>query len=175
MDKLQFSRRHFLRGLGVSLALPVLESILPAGKALAAAAGPALGRTASGDPLRMAFLYVPNGVNVPKWRPTGEGKDYQLSESLAPLQHLRDHFQVVSGLEQQNGWAGKDGAGDHARASATILTGARPKKTAGSDIHLGISVDQMAAKHLADQTRFASLELSCDGVRKSGGCDSGYS
>ncbi len=175
MDKLQFSRRHFLRGLGVSLALPVLESILPASKALAAAAGPALGRTAAGDPLRMAFLYVPNGVNVEKWRPQGQGRDYQLSETMAPLQHLKEHFQVFSGLEQQNGWAGADGAGDHARANATILTGARPKKTAGSDIRLGISVDQLAAQHLADQTRFSSLELSCDGVRKSGACDSGYS
>jgi hypothetical protein len=175
MDKLHFSRRHFLRGLGVSMALPVLESLLPASKALASAAGPALGRTAAGDPLRMAFLYVPNGVNTSKWRPIGEGRDYQLNESLAPLQHLKEHFQIVSGLEQQHGWAGKDGAGDHARASATILTGARPKKTAGSDIRLGVSVDQFAAQHLADQTRFSSLELSCDGVRKSGGCDSGYS
>ncbi|MGV3531760.1 MAG: DUF1552 domain-containing protein [Chthoniobacteraceae bacterium] len=175
MDKLQFSRRHFLRGLGVSMALPVLESLLPASKALAAAAGPALGTTAAGDPLRMAFLYVPNGVNTNKWRPIGEGRDYQLNETLAPLQHLKEHFQIVSGLEQQHGWAGKDGAGDHARASATILTGARPKKTAGSDIRLGVSVDQFAAQHLADQTRFSSLELSCDGVRKSGGCDSGYS
>lgn len=175
MDKLQFSRRHFLRGLGVSMALPVLESLLPASKALAAAAGPGLARTASGDPLRMAFLYVPNGVNVAKWKPTGIGRDYQLSETLSPLQNLREHFQIVSGLEQQHGWAGKDGAGDHARASATILTGARPKKTAGSDIRVGVSVDQFAAQHLADQTRFASLELSCDGVRKSGSCDSGYS
>jgi hypothetical protein len=82
---------------------------------------------------------------------------------------------MFSGFEQRLGWANGDGGGDHARANATILTGARPKKTAGSDIRLGISVDQFAAQHAGDETRFSSLELSCDGVRKSGACDSGYS
>jgi len=123
----------------------------------------------------MAFCYVPNGVNVERWRPQGTGATYQLSPTLEPLAGLRDHFQVVSGLEQRNGFSGPDGAGDHARANATILTGVRPRKTAGSNIQLGISVDQLAAQRLADATRFASLELSCDGVRKSGACDSGYS
>ena len=169
---LQLNRRHFLRGLGVCLALPAFESILPL-RTFGALPQPAT--TASGAPLRMAFLYVPNGVNTREWRPTGSGAEYALGKSLEPLAPFRDDFQIISRLDQKNGTAGADGAGDHARANASILTGARPKKTAGADIRVGISVDQLAAKHIGDLTRFPSLELSCDGVRKSGSCDSGYS
>lgn len=170
---LPVNRRHFLRGLGVCLALPTFESIAPL-RALAAAL-PEAATTPTGAPLRMAFLYVPNGVNKRQWKPTGTGTEYELGKSLEPLAPFRDDFQIVSKLEQKNGWAGPDGAGDHARANASILTGARPKKTAGADIRVGVSVDQIAAKHLGNLTRFPSLELSCDGVRKSGSCDSGYS
>jgi hypothetical protein len=172
--KSALSRRRFLRGLGIGIGLPVLESMVPLNKALAAAT-PKLAVAHDGAPLRTAFLYVPNGVNVAKWKPVGEGADYQLGETMAPLAGMKEHFQVLSGFEQRHGWANGDGGGDHARANATILTGARPKKTSGSDIRLGVSVDQFAAQHIGDQTRFASLELSCDGVRKSGACDSGYS
>jgi hypothetical protein len=171
-QSMELSRRRFLRGLGVTLALPALDSILPV-RALAAAATPAT--TSGGAPLRMAFLYVPNGVNKSMWKPIGAGADYQLNKSMEALAPHRSELQFITRLEQKNGWAGPDGAGDHARANATILTGARPKKTAGADIRVGVSVDQLAARHLGDQTRFASLELSCDGVRKSGSCDSGYS
>jgi len=169
----QVNRRKFLRGLGVCLALPAFESIIPV-RALAAATMP-LATTPSGAPLRMAFLYAPNGVNTKEWRPTGTGADYQLGKSLEPLAPFRHDFQIISRLDQKNGTAGPDGAGDHARANATILTGARPKKTAGADIRVGVSVDQVAAQRIGDLTRFPSLELSCDGVRKSGSCDSGYS
>jgi hypothetical protein len=166
------TRRNFLRGLGASIALPSFASLLPAS---AFAAETPLATTSSGAPLRMAFLYVPNGVNVSRWTPIGEGSDYQLNETMRPLAGMKNQFQVLSGFEHKNGWAGRDGAGDHARAMATILTGARPRKTGGSDIRAGISVDQVAAKHVGHLTRFASLELSCDGARKSGVCDSGYS
>ena len=171
---LQVNRRHFLRGLGVCLALPALDSIVPV-RAFGATAASPLATTSTGAPLRMAFLYVPNGVNKKMWKPTGTGADYQLGPSLEPLAPHRSEFQIISRLDQKNGTAGADGAGDHARANASILTGARPKKTAGADIRVGISVDQVAAQHLSDATRFPSLELSCDGVRKSGSCDSGYS
>ncbi len=178
MNSSPLHRRTFLRGLGAGIALPALHSLIPsrvlAEAAKAAEAGKA-GLTASGMPLRMAFLYHPNGVNVDKWTPKGTGKDYQFNETQQPFADYREHFQIYSGFEQKNGTAGPDGAGDHARANATFLTGVRPKKTAGSDIKLGISVDQVAANAIGDQTRFASLELSCDGVRKSGVCDSGYS
>ncbi len=167
------ARRKFLRGMGVCIALPALDWAMPRTVLAAAASAPAT--TPSGAPLRMAFCYIPNGVNVNSWTPRGEGVDYELSRTLEPLKNFRNDFQVITGLEQRNGFSGKDGAGDHARANSTILTGARPKKTAGADIHLGVSVDQVAAQHLVEATRFPSLELSCDGVRKSGACDSGYS
>jgi hypothetical protein len=171
---MSLSRRHFLRGLGISLGLPFLESAAPLTRAFAGAR-PKPGFTPEGQPLRMAFLYVPNGVNVARWKPAGVGENCLLSPTLEPLARFRDAFQVLSGLEQRHGWPNGDGAGDHARAGATILTGARPKKTAGSDIRVGISVDQLAARHLDGLTRFPSLELSCDAARKSGACDSGYS
>jgi len=158
------SRRTVLRGIGTAIALPSLESLRPAAAAAAAAV-----------PTRMAFLYVPNGVNVSRWRPEGEGRDYRLGPTLEPLADFRDDFQLISGLAHRNGTAGPDGAGDHARAAATFLTGARPRKTAGADIKVGVSVDQVAANAVGGATRFPSIELSCDGVRKSGNCDSGYS
>jgi hypothetical protein len=174
LNQSALDRRAFLRGLGVSLALPAFGSLLPA-RAFAATGQPALATTAGGSPLRMVFLYVPNGVNTKRWRPATEGADYELSPTLEPLAPFKRDFTLFSGLEQRNGTSGGDGAGDHARANASILTGARPKKTAGADIKLGVSVDQFAAQRIGHLTRFPSLELSCDGVRKSGVCDSGYS
>lgn len=170
--QLRSNRRGFLRGLGAAVALPTMESF----RSLSAATE--LTRravTASGAPLRMAYLYVPNGVNKAKWYPQGFGSDFQFNETTAPLEDFRNDLQVIKGLAQMNATPGEDGAGDHARSSATFLTGARPRKTAGADIKLGMSVDQMAARYLRSETRFPSLELSCDGVRKSGRCDSGYS
>lgn len=170
--RLGLSRRAFLRGLGVTLALPTLTSLLPRQTLAAGVEGTGVAPT--GAPLRTAFLYVPNGVNVEQWMPSGFGVDYQLSPTLAPLESLREHVQLLAGFEHKNGWAGADGPGDHARAMATILTGARPKKTAGLDIRLGISVDQLAAQRVGHLTRLPSLELSCDRARRAGSCDSGY-
>lgn len=175
------SRRRFLRGVGSILALPSLEATMPivsaanAASAVTAQAARAAGLTASGDPLRMAYLYIPNGVNLDKWRPSGEGKNYQMGSAFKALENQRDDFQIFTGFAQKNASAGPDGPGDHARANATFLTGMRAKKTAGADINCGVSVDQMAARAMEGKTRFSSLELSCDGVRKSGSCDSGYS
>ena len=168
---INLGRRAFLRGLGVSVALPSFRSL---GSEVSAAAS-TRGVTATGAPLRMAYLYVPNGVIMDKWRPQGTGLDLQFNESMKSLNDFKNDLQVIKGLEQANGWAGLDGAGDHARGGATFLTGARPRKTAGSDIRLGVSVDQMAANYIGSETRLRSLELSCDAVRKSGNCDSGYS
>lgn len=162
------SRRAALRGLGASIAIPVFESLRPAGAALASAA-------AQAPPTRMAFLYIPNGVNVDRWRPQGQGTDFEFGPTLEPIATFKNDVQIISGLAHQTGTAGRDGAGDHARASATFLTGARPKKTAGEDIRVGVSVDQVAASVVGQETRFPSLELSCDGTRTSGNCDSGYS
>jgi hypothetical protein len=126
-------------------------------------------------PLRAAWLYIPNGVNVDEWFPSGEGKTYTLSNSLKAIEKQREDFTVISGLMQDWAHAHGNGGGDHARAVATFLTGCMPKKTAGADIHLGISVDQIAAQKIGHLTRLPSLELSTDGQRSSGKCDSGYS
>ena len=165
-----FSRRRFLRGVGVSIALPFLPS-LKSLDALAEAAKPTGAVTAAGVPLRMAFMSIPNGVQQDHWFPAD---NFKLNEAMQPLESLKQHFQVISGLDHQHATPGRDGAGDHARASATFLTGARARKTAGSDIHVGISIDQLAAQKLGRLTRFPSLELSSDVIRNAGSCDSGY-
>lgn len=169
------SRRRFLRGLGACMALPALESLRPMG--LSAAVDPAarLAVTPDGSPMRMAFVYFPNGAIQPNWWPKGEGAEFELARTMQPLEKLKRQIQVLGGMDHVNATPGPDGAGDHARASGTFLTGVRVKKTAGSDIHAGISIDQVAANQVGHLTRFPSLELTCDAVRKSGNCDSGYS
>lgn len=174
----RFLSRFALHGAGVAIALPALESWRA--KRNRDLASPPKTRMFSRSretdvPTRMAVLYVPNGVNLREWRPSGIGGGYRLGRSLDPLLPYRDDLQVISGLAHRSGLAGADGGGAHARAMATILTGVRPRKTAGADVRAGISFDQVAAARVGDATRFASLELSCDGVRKSGACDAGYS
>ncbi|MEQ1827199.1 MAG: DUF1552 domain-containing protein [Pirellula sp.] len=165
------SRRALLRGIGAAVTLPPLESLV---RAESTSSAVQVATTASGVPLRMAFMSIPNGVQQNHWFPTGEPSEFQLNTSMKGLEPLKKHFQVIGGLKHENATAGRDGAGDHARSSATFLTGARARKTAGSDIHVGVSVDQVAAKSVGQLTRFPSLELTCDAIRNSGGCDSGY-
>ena len=173
---LSLSRRRFLRGLGACIALPAFESVAPWRlRAATSPAGAALPQTPTGSPLRMAFVYFPNGAIQPHWWPKGEGKEFQLARTMLPLEKVQDQIQVLGGMDQVNATPGPDGPGDHARASGTFLTGVRVKKTAGSDIHAGISIDQVVAQQIGHLTRFPSLELTCDAVRKSGNCDSGYS
>jgi hypothetical protein len=160
-----FSRRHFLRGLGACIALPAFESLVPL-KTLAAA-------TSSSAPVRAAFLFFPNGAIPGAWWPKDEGKDFEFSRTLKPLESLRQHLQVMGGLDQKAAYGGPDGAGDHARGGGVFLTGVRLKKSA-TDIRAGISIDQAIAREVGHLTRFASLELSSDAIRTSGACDSGY-
>ncbi len=172
---LSLSRRRFLRNLGVCIALPALESLSPLRLLAGATAASA---TASGlvTPVRTAFVYVPNGIIPSAWWPEGNGgSDFVLPRTLQPLKDVRSQIQLISGLEDLSANAGEDGGGDHARAGGTFLTGVRIKKTAGSDIHAGISFDQILAQRIGHLTRLPSLELSCDAVRKAGDCDSGYS
>lgn len=158
-------RRLFLRGLGTAVALPVLDSLVPSARA---APGQAF-------PKRLAWIYVPNGKNMADWTPAAVGENFELPTILEPLARHRRDFSVVSGLALDPANAHGDGGGDHARASAAFLTGCHPRKTAGADIKLGISADQIAANRIGHQTRLASLELSCDGGQRAGSCDSGYS
>ena len=168
MNKLAYQhRRAFLKGIGVSIALPALEAFRSA--PVAAAEG------REGPPVRSAFVYVPNGAQQAAWFPSGSGKDFELSSTMQPLESVRDQIQVIAGLDHQHAEAGPDGAGDHARANATFLTGMRARKTSSSNIHVGQSIDQLIAEQVGRQTKFSSLELTCDAIRKSGRCDSGYS
>ena len=166
------NRRHFLRGLGACIALPSLASLVPS-RVLAAEAAKRLATTATGAPLRTAFVYFPNGAIPATWWPTGSGADFALSPTLEPLAALRNRLQVVGGLDHNNARAGADGGGDHARGNGVFLTGVRLNKSA-TDIRAGISIDQAIANKVGHLTRFPSLELSCETERRSGNCDSGY-
>lgn len=171
-----FARRQFLRGLGACIALPVFESVVPM-RSLANLAGDSakqLATTATGAPLRTAFIYFPNGAIQPTWWPKGGGTDFELSRTLQPLESVRQYIQVLGGLDHLNATAGPDGAGDHARANGTFLTGVRMKKSA-TDVRAGISIDQLIAREIGHLTRLPSLELTCDARRNTGACDSGYS
>ncbi len=165
----KISRRRALRGLGTAVALPWLEAMGPVRQILAAA------ESAPAVPLRMAFLYVPNGAHMPDWTPTTDGPGYALPHILEPLAGFKDDFSVMTGLSQVNARALGDGGGDHARAMSTFLTGTHPLKTGGAHIKAGISVDQVAAQKVGRATRFASVELGCDRGAQSGSCDTGYS
>ncbi|MEM8946940.1 MAG: DUF1552 domain-containing protein [Planctomycetota bacterium] len=170
----QLNRRHFLRGAGACLTLPALEALSVPAQA-AAATKRALATTASGMPLRTAFLAVPDGVNLQHWRPRGTGSDYELGKTLEPLSGLKEKFQVFTGFAHENAESLGDGGGDHARANAAFLTGAHPFKTSGANFRNGVSVDQVAAQHIGDQTRLRSLQLGCESGRTQGNCDTGYS
>jgi hypothetical protein len=168
------SRRAFLRGMGACIALPLLESLRPAGLFAAESAATSLAASSTRAPLRAAFLYFPNGAIPGAWWPTGEGADFQWSRTLQPLEKHRAYVQVLGGLDDKSAEPGPDGPGDHARGNATFLTGVRVRKSA-TDIRAGVSIDQMLAREYGHLTRFPSLELSCDAGPRVGSCDSGYS
>jgi hypothetical protein len=175
MNENKLSRRLVLRGLGTALALPLLEAMEPVASALRAADFSTAAAAAQRAPVRLAVCFVPNGVNVQSWFPTREGTDYELPWTLAPLAKVKDDVLVLSGLTHDKGRANGDGPGDHARSAAVFLTGAQAYKTDGARIRAGVSIDQLAAKHIGRSTRLPSLELACDSGRNTGNCDSGYS
>ena len=166
VTKKHLPRRAFLRGLGTTLALPLLDSMVPALSAQSAAAKPVL---------RLGFVYHATGMIMDRWTPAAEGSGFEFTPTMKPLEPFRDRILVLSGLAQVNGRALGDGPGDHARGGAVFLTGVHPKKTEGAGIQCGISVDQIAAKELGKQTQLASLEIGLESQSLAGGCDSGYS
>jgi hypothetical protein len=164
----RISRRTLLRGLGTAIALPSLEAMAPS--PLLAAGG-----SKSEGPLRMAFLYVPNGVHMAAWTPKAEGRNFALTRTLQPLAPFQDDLLVLTGLAQDGAEAHGDGGGDHARSLACFLTGRHPLKTDGANLRAGVSVDQVAAQKIGHVTRLPSLELGIERGAQSGNCDSGYS
>jgi hypothetical protein len=171
ITKRALPRRTFLRGLGTSLALPLLDAMVPALTALAKApANP--GR-------RIGFVYIPNGVamnaSVNYWKPKAVGSLIELSPVLTPLESLRSHVVVVSGLAHAQAEAMGDGQGDHSRASAAWLSGVHAKQTEGADVRAAKTIDQLAADALGKDTQLGSLELAVDPNFLVGNCENGYS
>ncbi|MDZ4689264.1 MAG: DUF1552 domain-containing protein [Planctomycetaceae bacterium] len=166
MAGFRLPRRTFLKGVGATMALPLLEAMTPTR---------GWGAPLVASPNRMLFVFVPNGVIVPNWEVKGEGSDWTLSPTLEPLAKVKSKLCVLDGLMQDNARAKGDGPGDHARSAAAFLTGAHPVKTAGADIKNGVSVDQVAAEQTGKYTKLPSLEVGTEGGRNAGQCDSGYS
>lgn len=155
-----------MRSAGAVIGLPLLDAMLPA-------LGWADGATKV-LPLRLCYVYVPNGMVMQNWTPTTTGKTFAFTPILKPLERYREQTLVISGLMCHNANALGDGPGDHARASASFLTGTHPRES-GSDLHAGISADQVAAEAIGQQTRLRSLELGLEDTRMVGLCDAKYS
>jgi hypothetical protein len=171
ITKKALSRRTVLRGMGVSLALPLLDAMVPALSAVATAAKPVH---------RYGFFYMPNGVamnhtGVNYWKPETVGTDFAFSQILKPLEPFRNQLTVVSGLHNSSAESLGDGNGDHTRSTGSWLTGAHIKRTEGSDLRAGISVDQVIASQFRKETPLPSLELAILPNSVTGGCDTGYS
>jgi hypothetical protein len=159
-------RRTILRGVGATLALPFLEAMVPAFPA----------RAAMTAPLRFGTAYVPAGLALKNFWPATERSDFEITRILEPFRQFRDQMIVVGGLNNSEADPkGSDGSGgDHSRTSGAFLTAAHPKRTEGPDMHVGISFDQVLAKHFAKQTQLASLELTLGNNAWIGACDPGY-
>ena len=168
ITKTHLPRRTFLRGVGATLALPLLDGMVPALSPLRASAAAPI--------KRLGVVYVPNGIVMNQWTPDATGSGFEMKPVMRPLEPFRDRLTVLSGLANKHGDAlPGEGAGDHARAAGAFLTGVHPKKTAGADIRAGVSMDQIAARAFAQETQLASLELSLDSKEPLGACDPGYS
>ena len=169
--KIALPRRTFLRGMGTVLGLPLLDAMVPA---LSAMVPPEAATR------RIGFIYMPNGVaknsTIDYWTPASEGKDFELSQILAPLEPFRDRMVVVSGLDQNQAETGNDGAsGDHTRGTSSWLTGVYPKRTEGADVRNALSADQIAVSVLGKDTALPSLELAIDLNFLAGQCENSYS
>jgi hypothetical protein len=162
-------RRTLLRGLGATVALPLLDAMVPA---LARAQG-----AAPKPPTRMSVVYLPNGIMMEQWTPDTEGANFKMKPILQSLEPFRDRMMIISGLSHNSGGRARQGenTGDHARAGASYLSGVHPKKTEGADTAAGVSIDQIAARQIGTQNQLASLELCVDSPELLGQCEAGYS
>jgi hypothetical protein len=161
ITKKALPRRTFLRGMGATVALPLLDAMIPSMTAFA--------RTPAAPVRRLGFVYMPMGCDLPRWTPAGEGRLAELSPSLQSLAPVVDQLTVVTNLELKNAYPGT-----HATSNAAFLSAARAKWTESTDYYLGTTVDQIAAKEIGQQTLLPSLELSMDLLQTIGQCDNGY-
>jgi hypothetical protein len=165
ITKKHIPRRTFLQGVGVSVALPLLESMLPAQTLLK--------NTAANPTSRFGFVYVPHGMIMGEFTPATEGANFEITNVLGPLEPFRDQLHVVSGLEAAP--AGDGSGGDHMRSAAAYLSGAPPQRNAGENAYLGTTIDQLIAQKIGQDTPLPSLELGIEDTSYTGVCDDGYS
>lgn len=178
ITKKHLSRRTVLKGMGVTLALPFLDAMIPAGKVHAAAARP--------GSVRLVCIEVPHGSagstayglkNNFGW-PAGVGRDFDLSATtLAPLEPFRDHITIISNTDVKNAeaFSSPEIGGDHFRSAAVFLTQCHPKQTQGSDLRAGTSIDQLYAQKFGQDMAMPSMQLCIENVDQAGGCEYGYS
>src|SRR5258705_7290034 len=161
ITKMALPRRTFLRGMGASLALPLLDAMIPSMTALA--------RTPADPVRRLGFVYMPMGCDISRWTPSGEGRLVELSPTLQSLAPVADQLTVLTNMELKNAYPGT-----HATSNAAFLSAATAKWTESTDYHLGTTVDQIAAQTIGKETRLPSLELAMDLLTTVGQCDNGY-
>ena len=161
VTKKAMPRRTFLRGMGVTIALPLLDAMIPSATPLA--------RTAANPVRRLGFVFMPMGCDITRWTPPGEKTLDELSPILSSLAPVKQYVTAISNLELQNAYPGT-----HATSNAAFLSAAKAKPTESSDYYLGTTADQIAAKQIGQETQLPSLEMSMDLMQTVGQCDNGY-
>ena len=160
------NRRTFLRGAGVAIGLPILDAMIPALRA---------SQLPGKSPVRAAWFYVPNGIDMRHWLTQGEGAIGDLPKVLKPLENVKQDVLALSNLTSNWGRPLLIGAGDHGRAAASYMTGVEVQRMGSTDVRLGVSVDQVAAKAIGHHTKLPSLEIALEEARQAGNCDNNYS
>jgi hypothetical protein len=166
ITKMSLPRRTFLRGMGTTLTLPLLDAMVPALTAM--------GKTEAKPVLRFACVYVGNGVDVTRWAPTKEGTGFEFTPILKPLEPLRDRVLVLSGLDNRPALPLNDRGGQHSRSGVAFMSATHAKQTEGADMRAGTTIDQYAAQELGKDTQLSSLELALDHVDSVGACENNY-
>src|SRR6202453_2743239 len=169
VTKKHLPRSTVLRGLGPAMSLPLLDSMVPAQTPLA--------KTAANPEIRLGLCFIPHGAVMANWTPAAEGADFKLSRTLAPVEPFKDQLVVVTNLAHKMAAPGGpgDNGGDHTRSPAVFLNGVHPKRTDGADIQAGVTIDQIAAQKIGQQTPLPSLELATEDFSGLvGSCDVGF-
>ena len=167
ITKISLPRRTFLHGIGATLALPLLDAMVPSLSAMA--------KTAANPAKRLGFVCLPNGQALVHFIPKEAGTNFEFTPILKPLEPFRNQLVVVSGLSNLEAESRESSSGPHSRCNAVWLNGVRPKKTEGADVQAGITLDQYAAKELGKDTQLLSLELALESNYSVGNCEHGFS